>query len=137
VGLTHLDAGVVIGLLDADDAHHHAARSALEAARDRRDAIAIAASALSECLVGVARRGADAVTSTLERFERVPIDIVPLEAAAAVRAAQLRARHRSLRLPDALVIASADVAGADRLLTTDRGWPSRSRLGIDPRIERI
>lgn len=39
-------------------------------------------------------------------------------------AAALRARHgRALRLPDALVLATAIELRAHRLLTTDAGWP--------------
>ena len=61
---------------------------------------------------------------------RLPIEVVPLDVEIASAAARLRARHRSLRLPDALVIASASVAGADRLVTTDRRWPGASALGV-------
>ena len=40
------------------------------------------------------------------------------------RAAQLRAQHGPrLHLPDALVLATAIQLRADRVLTTDRGWP--------------
>ena len=46
----------------------------------------------------------------------------------AARAAQLRARHGArLRVPDALVLATAIPLGADRVLTTDAGWP---RVGV-------
>jgi predicted nucleic acid-binding protein len=39
--------------------------------------------------------------------------------------AALRAAHgTSLRLPDALVVATAIVRSADRILTTDAGWPA-------------
>jgi hypothetical protein len=36
----------------------------------------------------------------------------------------LRAEHNSLRLPDALVIATALAVEANVLLTTDRRWPN-------------
>lgn len=61
MGLIHLDAGVIIGLLDGDDAHHVAARVALSNAVDHGDRLFIAASALAECLVGPARRSPQAV----------------------------------------------------------------------------
>jgi len=39
-------------------------------------------------------------------------------------AAALRARHgRAVRLPDAMVLATAIELQAHRLLTTDAGWP--------------
>jgi predicted nucleic acid-binding protein len=128
VGLTHLDAGVLIGFLDRDDIHHDTARRALVDARSRRDRLAIAASALAECLVGPARRGDAAVAVVRELLARLPIEVVPLDENIADAAARLRATHRALKLPDALVIGAADAHGADRLITTDRGWPSARTL---------
>ena len=54
------------------------------------------------------------------------VRIEPLTAAMAERAARLRSDHRTLRLPDALVLATADVLGATAL-TCDRSWPRVSR----------
>jgi predicted nucleic acid-binding protein len=42
-------------------------------------------------------------------------------------AAELRAHHRALRLPDAVVIATGDVLGADAVLTGDARWRRVSR----------
>lgn len=130
MGLIHLDAGVLIGFLDADDAHHAAARDVVAEAFDRSDRLAMAASAFAECLVGPARSGDDAVEVVQELRQRLPLEIVDLNVAIATAAAYLRARHRTLRLPDALVVATATVAGADRLLTTDRRWPSEKVLDV-------
>lgn len=131
MGRTVLDAGVLIGFLDAADAHHAAARRALEAARERGDDLSLPASALAECLVGPERRGAEAVAAARAFVEELPISIVPLDAKIAGVAARLRARHGPrVRLPDALVIATATVLEADVLLTTDRGWPRRGALGF-------
>jgi predicted nucleic acid-binding protein len=57
MGLIHLDAGVVIGLLDTTDAHHESATDALAGAIRSGDRMAMAASAFAECLVGPSRRG--------------------------------------------------------------------------------
>jgi predicted nucleic acid-binding protein len=137
VGLIHLDAGVVIGLLDADDGHHRAATAVLAEALRAGDRLAMAASAFAECLVGPARRGNPAVALVDGLFERLPIDVVELDAATARVAAALRARHRALRLPDALVLATATQRSADRLITTDRGWPTARKLGLDVVITRL
>jgi predicted nucleic acid-binding protein len=133
MALIHLDAGVVIGLLDAGDALHDAARIALEGVLRAGDRIEMAASAFSECLVGPARRGADAVDTVRALAERVPIAIVPLDEEIAVAAAVVRAAHPKLRLPDALVVATAGERRADQLITTDRKWPSARalKLGAD------
>lgn len=128
MGLTHVDAGVLIGFLDRDDVHHDTARRALSDARSRRDRLAMAASAVAECLVGPARRGDAALTVVRDLLARLPIDVVPLDEDIAVAAARLRARHHALKLPDALVIATAVTHDADRLITTDRGWPSARSL---------
>lgn len=56
------------------------------------------------------------------------IAVDPVDEAIAVAAAKLRARYgNALRMPDALVIAYADVRKARRLLTADALWRSWSR----------
>lgn len=130
MALIHLDAGVLMGFLDAEDVHHRTARSAIAEAVDRADNLEMAASALAECLVGPARRGDEAVDLVHDLRQRLPIAVVPLDVDIATAAARLRARHRSLRLPDALVIATAAVSGADQLVTTDRRWPQAKALEL-------
>ena len=137
MGLTHLDAGVIIAFLDADDPHHDAATSALANALDQADRLSIAASALAECLVGPARRSTKAVELVRTAIGRLPASVVILDDDIATRAAVLRARHRTLELPDALVIATADIAGADRLITTDRKWPTAKAMKLAMTIEQI
>ncbi len=137
MGLIHLDAGVIIGFLDADDAHHVAARSTLSDSLRRGDHLAIAASALAECLVGPARRGPKAIELVRTVIDRLPASVVALDAEIATQAAVLRSRHRSLRLPDALVIATAANSGADRLITTDRKWPTAKAMKLAIVIEHI
>lgn len=130
MGLIHLDAGVVIGFLDADDAHHESAAQTLATALQSGDRLAMAASAFAECLVGPSRRGERAIATVRDLFERLPIDIIDLDADTARRAAALRAKHASLRLPDALVIATASESSAEWLITTDRRWPPARKLGL-------
>jgi predicted nucleic acid-binding protein len=130
MGLIHLDAGVVIGLLDTTDAHHESATDALAGAIRSGDRMAMAASAFAECLVGPSRHGRSAVDTVNELFARLPIEVVDLSADIARSAASIRAKHTSVRLPDALVIATAAHAEADRLITTDRRWPTARKLGL-------
>ena len=137
MGLTHLDAGVLIAFLDADDVHHDAARSAITNALENADRLSIAASALAECLVGPARRGPQAVEVVRTLLERLPVSVVDLDADIATQAAGLRARHRSLKLPDALVLATAEQSDADHLITTDRKWPTPHALNLTVSIEQI
>jgi predicted nucleic acid-binding protein len=112
-------------ILDASDAHHVMARDALAAAVERGDTLVVPASAYAECLVGPARRGESALKRLNDFLFDVAAGVEPITRQVAAQAAQLRARHGSrLRLPDALVVALAMHLKADRLLTTDRGWPS-------------
>jgi len=137
MGLTVVDAGVVIGLLDRSDTHHSSAVSALGDAGDRGDRLMVPMSALAEVLIGPARKGVHAVEVVLEFIARVPMQVVPLDQPIALAAAALRARHRSVKLPDAFVVATASVLAADRLLTTDRRWPTAGRLGLSSTIQII
>jgi len=137
VGLTVLDAGVLIGLLDPNDVHHDNARQALDDALGRHDTLVLPASALAEVLVAPFRHGPEAASTVRRLLARVPVEVAALDHVVAETAAELRARHRALRLPHALVIATALVMDADQLLTTDRRWPTSRRLGLRAPIARL
>jgi predicted nucleic acid-binding protein len=124
VAIVVLDASVVIALLDAGDAHHRAALAALGSAG--RETLVLPASAYAEILVEPSRRGAEAVAVIRRLVSDLGIQIEPLTAAVAERAAGLRARHGSLRLPDALVLATTEALEAV-VLTCDRAWPRVTR----------
>ena len=65
------------------------------------------------------------------------MSVVHLDEDIATQAAMLRARHRSLKLPDALVIATAEYSNADRLITTDHRWPTAKAMKLSVSIEQI
>lgn len=134
MGLTVLDAGVVIAGLDADDAHYAAAVQALTAARARGDSFVLPASAYAEILVRPAAEGPATVARVDAALDGLAITIADADREIARRAATLRARHPSLRLPDALVIATAVELDADHLLTTDQRWKTLRRLGLRGRL---
>jgi predicted nucleic acid-binding protein len=118
VGALILDASVLIGLLDASDAHHTAAVDDVEAADLRGDDLLSPASAYSEALVSFARVGR--VADARAAIAAMGIVVTPLTAAIGERAARLRASHERLRLPDAIVLATARVLGAELLTYDDR-----------------
>lgn len=127
MGLSVLDAGPVIAVLDAADAHHAAAVAVLERAEVAGDRFVMPASAYAECLVSPSRRGSAAVNSVDDYLDALSAFVEPATREVARVAAGLRARHgRRLPLPDALVVATAIVLKADRILTTDAGWPRRA-----------
>jgi predicted nucleic acid-binding protein len=92
---------------------------------------------LAECLVGPARRSTRAVELVRTAIGRLPASVVPPDEEIATRSAALRARHRTLKLPDALVIATAETTGADRLITTDRKWPTSKAMKLAVAIEHL
>lgn len=134
MGLTVIDAGVIIGVLDAADPHHDAARRLLSAAVLDGDDLALPASVYAEVLVGPTRHGASARRVVDAFLADLAADVEPITRQSAARAAELRARHgRRLKLPGALVVATAMHLGAARVLTTDRRWP---RLPIRVEVAR-
>lgn len=134
MGLIVVDAGVVIAGLDASDAHHSPAIEALRTATAGGHDLAVPISAYAEVLVHPARRSDAALARAEAAMDALGLSVVPADRAIARSAARLRARHVALRLPDALVIATAVEIQADRLLTTDRRWKSMRGLGLTGRL---
>lgn len=116
MGALILDASVLIGLLDRTDVHHVRAVDDVEAADRAGRALLTAASAYSEALVAFAR--ADRLPDARDAIAGIGIAVVPLTGEIAEQAAELRAAHRGLRLPDAMVLATARERGGG-LLTYD------------------
>jgi predicted nucleic acid-binding protein len=111
-----LDASVLVGLLDTADSHHDSAVDDVEAADQAGTRLLTPASAYSEALVSFAR--ASRVAEAREAIAAMGISVEPLTAAIAEQAAELRASHQRLRLPAAIVLATA-LHLSNRLLTYD------------------
>lgn len=112
-----LDASVLIGLLDTADPHHDRAIDEVEAADREGQQLLLPASAYSETLVAFAR--ALRLDEARQAIAAMGVTVVALTDTIAERAAELRARHNRLRLPDAIVFATAQELGG-RLLSYDR-----------------
>lgn len=82
---------------------------------------------VAELLAGPAfERDEIALRHTLLRLRRFPnLRIIPMGTRIAARAARVRVTTR-LKLPDAIQIATAQVAGADAILTNDAAWRGRT-----------
>lgn len=132
MGTVVLDSSIVLALLDPDDVLHASSADAVRHWRDFSDGFLLPAVVLAEVLVGAARGGAAELTTRRDLIVAAFGAPYPVDEEVAVAAARRRAGHRSLRLPDALVIATADVAGAGAILTGDKRWH-----GIDARIKII
>jgi hypothetical protein len=132
MGTVVLDTSVLLAVLDPEDALHQAAAEAVRRHHRARAHFVLPASVLAELLVGAARQGDGELDRRRRQVTGVFGPPVPLDEPVAVAAARLRARHRFLRLPDALVLATADVVDAGTVLAGDRQWPR-----LDPRVELV
>jgi predicted nucleic acid-binding protein len=121
-----VDASVLIAAIDDADSHHERAIAELEAALDQQT-LRVPAVAFSEALVVPYRRSQSygrAVEGGLRRLGRVE----PVTPGIASRAAQLRSK-RQIKLPDALILATALELRAQEILTFDERWRS-----VDSRV---
>ncbi len=123
-----LDASVAIAALSRDDAHHPAARAAINGAGDAD--LLICATTRVEVLVGPIRSGEQArraATAFLAGCITVPVGSVIADDAAA-----LRARHGALCVPDAITIAAGQRLSVDEIWTFDQRWRTVSPLVATP-----
>ena len=128
-----LDSDVVIGFLDRQDALHDAADAAVrEFAREQRLAVSVVTYA--EVLTG-ARLGHHNEDDVAGFFRGLLSAILPVDVAVADTAADLRSRFKSLRMPDALILATAEtdpdvdlIVTGDRQLTKVSGLRAKVRL---------
>ncbi|MGH2856461.1 MAG: type II toxin-antitoxin system VapC family toxin [Solirubrobacteraceae bacterium] len=127
MGTLILDASVLIGLLDAADARHGQAVDDVEATDLAGEGLLAPASAYSEVLVSFAR--ARRISDARDAITAMGIAVTPMTNQIAESAAELRATHDRLRLPDAIVLATAKELQA-RLLTYDDGLAKIARGGI-------
>jgi predicted nucleic acid-binding protein len=117
VAAVALDADVVIAFLDAEDDQHQRAVDELRPRLAAGDDMLVGASVYAEVMVRPVETGSDAKVD--EFLDAIGATVLAVDRVVARRAAELRARHRSLRLPDALSLASALASDAD-LLTLDQ-----------------
>ena len=128
-GADRLGRECVIAFLDANDAHHLRAVAALSAILANQ--LVLPASAYAEILVRPYRQGAQAVAIVEQFIAALAIRVEPASREIAKRAAEVRSQPPSLRLPDALVLATGDVLDATEVLTADTSWPrfsARARM---------
>ena len=122
-----LDAGILIALFNAKDAHHEAAMKLLDAATRRDDLLYMNPLSQAEVLVKAAQQGSEKIY-----YEKiVSIGVVTLAAPTdtGVWLAQLRART-GLKLPDCAVILTAQQSGS-KIATFDHRLAREARaLGV-------
>jgi predicted nucleic acid-binding protein len=115
-----LDSVAVAAFLDRDDVFHAAADARIRELAGR-DALIVSVITYAELLTGAAL-GHHAGPVVRGFFRDLVDEVHPVDRAVAERAAELRAARTSLRLPDALILATADLRKADVVITGDRHW---------------
>ena len=127
-----LDSTVVVGFLDADDALHEATVDRLKELAGRHPLVASVIT-YAEVMTGVSL-GHHAQSPVDGFFDSVLVDLLPVDKRVAARAAALRGENHSLRMPDALILATGDVnADIEAVLSADSAWPKVQ--GLNCRIE--
>jgi predicted nucleic acid-binding protein len=114
-----LDSGAVVGFLDRQDALHEAADAAVrELIRGQRLLASVVTYA--EVLTG-ARLGHHDEDQVAGFFAELISAVLPVDVAVADKAADIRSRFKSLRMPDALILATAETdPEIDLIVTGDR-----------------
>lgn len=127
-----LDSAVVAGFLDRDDALHEAADARVRELAGRERLVASVVT-YAELLTG-ARLGHHDETTVRGFFNDLVDEIYDVDRAVADRAADLRAAKPALRMPDALILATAAIHEVAVVLTGDTRW-----AGLLPggRVERL
>jgi predicted nucleic acid-binding protein len=119
MGVALLDSSTVIGFLDASDVLHVSADAGIRRAGGEH-MLAVSVVTIAEVLAG-AKLGHHDEDAVQRFFARSIARRFVLDELAAKRAAGLRAAYRSLKMPDALILATADLH-ADVVLTGDERW---------------
>lgn len=128
-----LDSDVVVGFLDRQDALHEAADGAVrEFARGQRLVASVVTYA--EVLTG-ARLGHHNNDDVAGFFRGLLSAVLPVDVAVADAAADFRSRFKSLRMPDALILATAETdADVDLIVTGDRQLAKVPGLRVEVRL---
>lgn len=113
-----LDSDAVVGFLDRKDALHDAADTAIrDLVRDQRLLVSVVTYA--EVLTG-ARLGHHDEDQVKGFFSGLISGVLPVDVAVADVAAEFRSRRKPLRMPDALIIATAEIhPEVDLVMTGD------------------
>src|SRR5664279_1463169 len=126
MGKVVIDTSVVLALFDPNDAHHESARDSVAGLRRSDPVYVLSAVVYAEALVAAARISAEERLHTRALLHKGFGPVYEVDERIAEEAAMLRAAHRWLRLPDALVLATAEVERADVILTCDKRWAKAS-----------
>jgi predicted nucleic acid-binding protein len=132
VGLILLDSTVVVGFLDTDDALHEVTVARFKELVGNHP---LAASVISyaEVMIGVSlgHHPRERVEGFFDTFVK---DLLPVDKPVAARGATLRGARKALSMPDALILATADLdEEIETVLCADKEWSKVK--GLSCRVE--
>jgi predicted nucleic acid-binding protein len=125
-----LDSIVIAGFLDRDDAFHSAADSRIRKLAGR-EMLVVSVITYAELLTGIGL-GPHEQSAVRGFFAQLIDEVYSVDRAVAEQAATLKSQTPSLKMPDALILATADIHKADFVVTGDERW---SDIGIGSRVE--
>lgn len=131
-----LDSTVIVGFLDADDDLHDVTVAKFKRIVGRHS---LAASVISyaEVMTGVSlgHHPEENVNGFFDTFVK---ELLPVDRPVAARAATLRGKRKSLSMPDALILATADLhAEIETVICADGDWPKVKGLGCKVDLLRV
>lgn len=128
-----LDSSVVVGFLDRSDELHGAADETIRGLLASQR-LFVSVITYAEVLTG-ARLGHHDEEQVVGFFDDLVTSIVPVDVAIGDCAARLRARTKTLAMPDALIAATAEVNGEVELLVSGDGDIAKAKgLGCPVRL---
>jgi predicted nucleic acid-binding protein len=136
VGLILLDSTVIVGFLDADDALHEVTVAKL---REIVGSHPLVASVISyaEVMTGVSL-GHHSQQKVDGFFESLVKDLLPVDKSIAARGATLRGKRKSLSMPDALILATADLEPEiETVFCADGDWPKVKELSCQVELLKV
>jgi predicted nucleic acid-binding protein len=132
MGLILLDSPLIAGFLDADDSLHEVTVARLKELLGTHQLVASVLS-YGEVMDGIclAHHPQEQVEGFFDAFVK---DLLPVDMRVAGSAARLARKHRSLPMPDALILGTAQVhPEIETILCADPTWPKIT--GLRPNVE--
>jgi predicted nucleic acid-binding protein len=131
-----LDTNAVIGFLDRGDSFHKAVDRRIRELLGQGENLYASVITYAEVLTG-AKLGHHSEEVVRGFFGNLITLVMPVELSVADRAAELRAARKALKMPDALILAGADLdPEVDRIICSDE-IAQKVRRALDCEVESL
>lgn len=128
----YFDANCIIYLLERSASWEALVVSRIVSLRAAGDELAVGDLCRAECLVGPFKNGDTGLEARYRAFFADPdVICLPITAAILERAARLRANHPSIKLPDAIHLATAIEHGCGAFVTGDARLAACTEIAVE------